>query len=379
MHRLVSVFNVVLMAFVFNAARPAGQTNERLGSVSSPISCTADLQKPFERAAETIQRGQELIEQAQKVEAEREVEPFEFHSNFWINLHHFLYMQALPLPPGRLASHLPAMPASEQKSWEQAVAFYREHMVKLDFVDDEQMARIDSYLAKMENTSAIGGEVIGNDVATVLTSAAPVYKQYWWPRQDIANQFWIGMVQPLLASLGDQMRKQLVTAYEAEWPAKLIRVDVSVYANWGGAYTNVEPGGQVHTVMSSVDSGNQGFAAIETLFHEASHGIVDGETGKLGEAIQTQAKAQGIPVPDNLWHALIFYTVGEFVRRDLDRVGVHDYQPYADKQGLWARSWPTYRPALALFWQAHMDGRLSLNDAVSEIMKALAVIEGKHN
>jgi hypothetical protein len=25
------------------------------------------------------------------------VEPFEFHSNFWINLHHFLYMQAMPL------------------------------------------------------------------------------------------------------------------------------------------------------------------------------------------------------------------------------------------------------------------------------------------
>ena len=92
-------------------------------------------------------------------------------------------MQALPLPPGRLAPRLPAMPASEQKSWEQAVAFYREHMLKLDFWDDqEQMARIDSYLAKMDKCPlAISGEVIGNDVARVLTSAAPVYKQYWWP------------------------------------------------------------------------------------------------------------------------------------------------------------------------------------------------------
>lgn len=305
------------------------------------------------------------------------VEPFEFHSNLWINLHHFLYMQALPLPAGRLAPRLPAMSTSDRNSWEQAVAFYRERMIKLDFVRDDQMQRIDSYLAQMENASTINGELIGNDVAAVLISAAPVYKRYWWAKHDMANQFWIRMAQPLLSSLDQQMRSQLVSAYEAEWPAKLVRVDVSVYANWAGAYTNVESGGQVHTVMSGIDPGNQGFAALETLFHEASHAMVDGETGKLGEAIQAQAKAHGIPVPENLWHALIFYTAGEFSRRDLDSVGVHDYQPYADKQGLWARAWPTYRPALALFWQAHMDGKLSLNDAISQIMNALAVTEGK--
>jgi hypothetical protein len=120
MHRLVSVFSVVLMALVFNAAHPAAQTNERLGSVTFPISCLADPQKPFERAvsllhsfvyeeaqpqfegifkkdphcaialwgeamsiyyplwfqpnAETIQRGQELIQQAQNVGAKTEHE-----------------------------------------------------------------------------------------------------------------------------------------------------------------------------------------------------------------------------------------------------------------------------------------------------------------
>ena len=114
--RLLSVFSVVVMALVFNAAHPSAQTNERLGSVIFPISCTADLQKPFERAvsllhwfvyeeaqgqfeevfkkdpgcamalwgeamsiyyplwfqpsAETIQHGQQLIEQAQRTRSE---------------------------------------------------------------------------------------------------------------------------------------------------------------------------------------------------------------------------------------------------------------------------------------------------------------------
>jgi tetratricopeptide (TPR) repeat protein len=120
MHRLISIFSVVLIALVFNAVHPNAQTNERLGSVTFPISCTADLQKPFERAvsllhsfvyeeaqpqfedvfkkdphcaialwgeamsiyyplwfqpnAETIQRGQELIQQAQKIGAKTEHE-----------------------------------------------------------------------------------------------------------------------------------------------------------------------------------------------------------------------------------------------------------------------------------------------------------------
>jgi hypothetical protein len=268
------------------------------------------------------------------------------------------------------------MSPSERTIWDGAVAFYREHMVQRDFVLDDQLMRIDSYLAKMENASAINGEVIDSAVSTVLTSAAPVYKRCWWPQHDAANRFWIKMAQPLVTSLAGQMRTQLSTAYEAEWPSKSIRVDISAYANWAGAYTNVDADGQVHTVMSSADPGYQGVAALEMLFHEASHGVVDGETGKLGEAIQAQAKAHGIPVPDQLWHALIFYSAGELARRDLDGVGVH-YEPYADKEGLWARGWQDYRSVLALFWRAHLDGKLSLDDAMSQIMSALAVTQSK--
>ena len=54
MHRLVSALGVVPMTFVFIAAHPGVQTTERLGSVKFPISCAADLQKPFERAVSLL-------------------------------------------------------------------------------------------------------------------------------------------------------------------------------------------------------------------------------------------------------------------------------------------------------------------------------------
>jgi tetratricopeptide (TPR) repeat protein len=108
------------MTFVFIAASLGAQTTERLGTVTFPISCAADVQKPFERAvsllhsfvyeqaqpqfedvfkkdphcaialwgeamsiyyplwfqpnADTIQHGRELIEQAHKVGAKTERE-----------------------------------------------------------------------------------------------------------------------------------------------------------------------------------------------------------------------------------------------------------------------------------------------------------------
>lgn len=305
--------------------------------------------------------------------------PFEFHSSMWINLHHFLYMNALPVPSSALPPILlPEMPQVEQKTWNDAVEFYRQHMVQFDFVGSDLLERMDSYLAKQENLNMLSEDVIGKKIAAVLNSVGPIYKRYWWTKHDSTNQFWIKTVQPLILALGPSMQTQLTNAYETTWPSQAIRVDVSIYANWGGAYTNIEDGGLVHTVMSSVDPGYQGFGAIEMLFHEASHSMVDGDNGKLGQAIHAQAKAHGIAVPDQFWHALIFYTAGECARRDLSKMGVHNYRPYVEQQGISKRSSVrNYYSALSVFWEAHLDGKLSLTDAVSDMMNALAIAQSK--
>jgi hypothetical protein len=296
---------------------------------------------------------------------------FEFHSGFWINLHHFLYQQALPQDRSRQPA--PEIAAGYRGGWDQAVSFYRDSMVSRDLLTDEQMVRIDSYLARMEGAATINGDVIGDELAGVLSAAAPIYRQQWWERHDATNRFWIRLAQPLVEAVGDQMRTQLAKAYGAEWPAEPIRVDVAVYANWAGAYTNTEADGQIHTIMSSENAGYQGFRALEMLFHEASHGIVDGKRGKLGEAIQSEAKKHGIDAPDDFWHALIFYTTGEFARRDLDGLGVHEFEPLADKQGLWVGGWRDYRGLLGTFWRAYLDGKISLDEALGKIMDGLAV------
>src|ERR1700756_932914 len=60
---------------------------------------------------------------------------FEFHSGFWVNLHQFLYHEARlreSTPEAKAAAAGPALKqtpislsSTEQKTWEQAIAYYR--------------------------------------------------------------------------------------------------------------------------------------------------------------------------------------------------------------------------------------------------------------
>lgn len=83
-------------------------------------------------------------------------------------------------------------------------------------------------------------------------------------------------------------------------------------------------------------------------------------------------------VSENLWRAVIFYTAGEFARRDLDRVGVHDYQPDAAKMVYGIAVGCRIETLLVSSGGPSVDGHLSLNEAMSsQMIGALAVAASK--
>ncbi len=88
--------------------------------------------------------------------------------------------------------------------------------------------------------------------------------------------------------------------------------------------------------VSSRHDGNQGPAALEAVFHEASHVLVGGLMRQLEDAF----RARGEDAPATLWHALLFFTTGEVLRRQLPE----GYVPYAYARSLYARD-PTWAKA----------------------------------
>ena len=308
---------------------------------------------------------------------------FELHSGFWMNLHHTLYQQARQQREKQsdAGKIVPASRVSEaeQRTWDAAVAYYATNYADKDLLFSTELILLKNQLGDFEDCEELSGAKkktcdagLPQKITQVLDSAAPIYRSHWWPTHDEVNRKWIAAVAPLVRTRGLELAQRLAEIYQTQWPAEKIRVDVSPYANWAGAYTTLDP---LRVTISSTDPRNQGSAALEVLFHEASHGIAE----HVQDAIVRECRQRDKPTPRDLWHALIFYTTGEVIRPVMTSPSegttgdatAAEYKPYAVREGLYTRGWEEYLKLLTRFWQPYLDGKTTFDDAIARMVSAL--------
>jgi hypothetical protein len=316
---------------------------------------------------------------------------FEMHSGFWVNLHHFLYLQARLLKsnspstetgrgaaqPDELPASLIDFPEADIRSWQDAVAFYSKDLARRDLLLNGDMEIINNQLSAMETCPDLEGKStplcksgLRQDLIEALERAAPVYRAHWWAQQDRANREWITQVAPMIQKMGVELSSQLADVYQRPWPSERLRVDVVWYGGPFGAYTSLDP---IHVTISSHDPRNRGVYGFEVLFHESSHALA----GAVTAAIAREFRARDKPIPRDFWHALLFYTTGEIVRRDVEygsmtltyeqSNGPSGYLPYAARFGLYSGSWEHFRGLLDLYWLPYLDGRVSFDTAMARL------------
>jgi hypothetical protein len=368
--------------------------------VSSRILLTASLVLVGATAgaassAETPTYRAKLAATAQTPAMESPLPVFEMHSGFWVNLHHFLYLQARLLrgttssrgndrgaaAPDDLPVSLIDFPAAEVRAWRDAVAFYSKDLANRDLLLNGDMEIINNQLSVMEACPDLEGKTspscksgLRPDLVEALERTAPIYRAHWWPQQDRANREWISAVTPLIEQMGVELSARLADVYQRPWPSGRMRVDVVSYGGPFGAYTSLEP---THITISSHDPRNRAVYGYEVLFHEASHAVAIG----VNEAIARQFRDRDKPIPRELWHALLFYTTGEMVRREVmydttpqgnqQSGGSSGYQPYAARFGLYSGSWERFRALLDLYWRPYLDGKISFDTAMSRLADAI--------
>jgi hypothetical protein len=302
---------------------------------------------------------------------------FALYSNFWVNLHHVLYEQArlrTERPTVRsqdagARAERPNLPLDglteqERRDWDAAVDIYEMKLAPHDLLFDEDMVLMNNRLAEMGDTQTADVTGFQAPVVAALAKAAPIYQAHWWKQHDHDNRAWIDSVAPLVEELGAGIARQLATIYRTSWPKGAIHVDVCIYAGVFGGYTTLDP---LHITVSSMDTRNQGLAAFEMLFHEASHGLAD----PVREALHREFIAQSKPIPRDLWHALLFYTTGEVVRRQLTGSGRESYKSYAEVNHLYERDWQNYQKALEHDWEPYIDHRSDFPTAIKRLASDL--------
>jgi hypothetical protein len=305
---------------------------------------------------------------------------FRFHSRFWPNLHHFAYEQALltadpPRTRGSTGKVAPVdgLSGDEAAAWTRTVVFYQDSLIERDLLFDDELIALDGILGGLAadaDEGALLAAGVPESLAAVLADAALVYRHHWWPVHGEANRRWIERHEGLVTHYGGELSAELADAYRAEWPREVIDVDVLTYANWAGAYTSTDP---PHIRISSSLEANTDWWALEMVFHEASHTMVGGRRGAVAAAIRESAERVGAPRPRWLWHAIIFYTTGELVRRALQQDTAVFFVPYAVRQELWFRDEDRQAEfeALSLHWQPYLDGEVDFESAIADVVRAL--------
>ena len=145
------------------------------------------------------------------------------------------------------------------------------------------------------------------------------------------------------------------------------------HAGWAGAYTSWEP---THLTISSMRREHQGNAALEIVLHESAHH--DGLMKPLGAALTGAFSCSGAAAPRNLWHVMLFDTVGQEVGRALKADGVDEYVPIGERLGVYGREpWKTYFPAVVEHWRPYLADERELGPALAGLAGALADVKSR--
>jgi hypothetical protein len=303
---------------------------------------------------------------AQSTEPVADVEGLQLFSDFWLNLHHFLYVSAWArradtLAQRHLAMPLPAddgvaMTDAERATWDAAVSYYDHELASKDLLFDDGLTAINNSLAGVRTLTGLS---LAADHRRFLETAAPIYRRYWWPQHDAANRAWIADVARRTTPVAAQIIDRLTSLYGVKWFDTPIRVDVVRVGKSQGAYTAVVP--RVHIIVASADSSYAGWAGTEMLFHESSHGLIQNVRAAVDKAMTAVGKN-----PRDLWHVVLFYIAGEVTRQTLWAGGI-EYQPYLYATGLFTRAWPMFREPIEQTVRPFVDRQISLAEMARKL------------
>jgi len=285
----------------------------------------------------------------------------QFHSSFWPNLHHFLYQQArlrhhaaTAAIAGALTDTLP-LSDPDRATWDRAVAYYDTAVSSRAIDFDSTLIDANYALADADSATLVarpGSPGLPAPLVAALTAAAPIYRRYFWPRHDRANRAWIAAMQSELSTHGTALSAALTHVYHVPLAETPIRVEVVAYANWAGAYTTVRP---TLITMSSTYADHGGSLGLEQLVHETSHAMID----------SVDAALRGRGDRRDVEHAIIFFTAGELVRREIP-----SHTPFAEVRGIWTPNGSAlakYYPTVVPIWRDYLDGTRSFRDALVAI------------
>lgn len=298
---------------------------------------------------------------------------FVFQSSIPLNAHLFLYNKAIGCKFGKTHNDSLAFYALKDK-WNNfsdtdksvlngMLRYYKDSLLTKDLLFDSLMRNVEDYLS-VENPGKpkfkIGWQV---SAADVVRSFQPYFTKFYWPAIDSVNKAWLAANKTTITSMELSVVPELERIYKTKLPETKVRIDLTCYATWAGAFSYNDT--YCHVIFSSQHKSNQGGLAAEVVFHETSHFLVD----KLMEQIAVAAKAKNVKKELGLWHNMIFYTTGAVLEKEY-KLKWQKFEPYY-VQMKFQDKFPEFKnsvDACRLYWDPYIKGELGFDAAVNGLV-----------
>lgn len=308
-------------------------------------------------------------------------EYFSFQNDYWINLHHFLYQKAKGSQLKKLEEDGNAFMAigeeavyeslnsEELKKLDDALLYYKNNLITQDL--RRELGRLRVWLQALDHDGMVTDTTFSQAYTDIMNSASEVYRTKFWPIHRAHNERTLSKHLALIIQFEAGVIAKMERLSQYQWPTEeKVRVDVTTYANWAGAYTPTRP--NLNIIISTIDELNTTSAFIETIFHEGSHLLFRMNDSPFREAIYQHSEEMELEFPRNLWHASLFYLCGRATQDQLKTKGV-DHQLVMDELNVFTSyNTPEFRAALEKYYQ----GEQGMEATIRSLLTA---IKGKTN
>jgi len=258
-------------------------------------------------------------EQTPKRPSDHTTDYFEFHNSFWINLHHFLYQKADGGQLGKLREDgfefpdigeentLNQLSFQEREILDDAILYYRDSLVTKDLRRD--LNGLSIWFQGHEGVARIKDTTYGQKFTETINRFAPVYQKRLWKMHGSHNLHVLAKNFETIDAIEEEVLLKMEKLSMNKWPDSIkVRVDITAYGNWAGAYTTSRP--HMNIILSTMDPLMGTTYFQETVLHEGSHLLYLFGKSPIRDMFYNQSEDMGIEFPRNLWHASMFYLCG---------------------------------------------------------------------
>lgn len=294
---------------------------------------------------------------------------FEFYSNFWINMHHMWFRKATQSQDTVWhasfdESFITQLNEEVKATLQKTIDYYREYLVGNSLLFNRALYRIKRLLIQFEQDMAVTAEdwPEARDFIVLLNDSKEIYQKYFWEDHNRQNNQILSDHLELIRKFENPALERISALAQQPWPEEKIRVDISYYANWAGAYTSTRP--ETHVVIASRAEKMKN-DWLELLFHEPSHAIISDDEYMVGETIQKVSEELKLDPPRQLWHSLLFYFSGIAVQDLMKAEGV-EYELYMIRNDVFDR----HHEVILKYMPEYVNRNSELDEALKKLITA---------